>query len=48
VRLNGQLVGVMDVVAEYDGAPTSQAVRAVAAYERTLADLLAQLDLFKR
>jgi photosystem II stability/assembly factor-like uncharacterized protein len=48
VRLNGQLVGVMDVVAEYDGAPTSQAVRAAAAYERTLADLLAQLDLFKR
>jgi hypothetical protein len=48
VRLNGQLVGVMDLVADYDGAPTSQAVRAAAAYERTLAELLGQLEILKR
>ena len=47
-RLSGQLVSVMDVVAEYDGAPTSQAVRTAATYERTLADLLGRLEALKR
>jgi photosystem II stability/assembly factor-like uncharacterized protein len=47
-RLNGQLVGVLDVVADYDGAPTSQTVRTAAAYERTLAELLGQLEVLKR
>jgi hypothetical protein len=47
-RLSGQLVGVMDLVAEYDGAPTSQAVRTAVTFERTLADLLGRLAALKR
>jgi hypothetical protein len=41
-------VGLLDLVAEYDGAPTTQAARAAAASERALADLLRQLEALRR
>ena len=47
-RLNGELGGLYGIVGGYDGAPTTQALRAVAAAERTLADLLARWEALKR
>jgi photosystem II stability/assembly factor-like uncharacterized protein len=47
-RVNGQLGGLYGIVEGYDGAPTSQALRAVAAAERAVTDLLARWDALKR
>ena len=47
-RLNGELGGLFGIVEGYDGAPTTQALRAVAVAERTLTDLLARWDGLQR
>jgi hypothetical protein len=47
-RVNAALGGLYGIVEGYDGAPTTQAARAVGVAERTLADLLARWDALKR
>jgi hypothetical protein len=47
-RVSGELGGLYGIVEGYDGAPTTQALRAVAAAERTVTDLLARWDGLKR
>jgi hypothetical protein len=47
-RVNGQLGGLYGIVEGYDGAPTSQALRAVAAAERAVTDLLARWGVLTR
>jgi hypothetical protein len=46
--VNGQLAGLYGIVQGHDGAPTTQATRAVAAAERAVTDLLARWDGLKR
>jgi photosystem II stability/assembly factor-like uncharacterized protein len=47
-RLNGQLAGVLQLIEGADAAPTTQAVRGAAAFERALAEQEARLAALKR